>query len=248
MLKTTNLTKRFGALTAIDGVSLELGREDGEMTFIVGPNGAGKTTFINLLTGRHTVSEGTIEMDGTDVTNLTPIERIQRGLIRSFQLVHIFESMTVRENLRTVLFSREDMTSSLFSDETEYDEIEDEIDELLTQFKIADKEDVIAENLSHGDKKLLDVAITFGLEPEYLLLDEPTSGVGSKQKSELIKTIVNASKARGIRTITIEHDMDIVTEYADRVVALHNGQVLADGRSDLIETDDEVRKILLGLE
>jgi branched-chain amino acid transport system ATP-binding protein len=247
MLKTRNLTKRFGNLVAIDDVSIELGREPGELTFIVGPNGAGKTTFTNLLTGRHTPSEGEIYIDDADVTADSPKERLQAGLVRSFQLVHIFDEMTVRDNLRTVLFSREGKSRHLFTDQGSYDGIDDEIDELLDEFKIADAEDVVAKNLSHGDRKLLDVAMTFALDPKYLLLDEPTSGVGAGQTAELIETVVGASREHGIRTITIEHDMDIVTEYADRVVALHNGAILADGSADLLETDDELRSILLGL-
>lgn len=247
MIETKNLTKWFGKLVAIDDISIELGREAGELTFIVGPNGAGKTTFTNLLTGRHSPTEGDIYIDEKNVTADSPKERINTGLVRSFQLVHVFDDMTVRDNLRAVLFSRENKTRHMFTDQTTYEDIEAEIDELLEQFRIFDKDEVMAENLSHGDRKLLDVAMTFGLKPKYILLDEPTSGVGAGQTTELIETIVNASRDRGIRTITIEHDMDIVTEYADRVVAFHNGSILADGKPELIETDEEVRNILLGI-
>jgi branched-chain amino acid transport system ATP-binding protein len=248
MLKTENLRKSFGKIQAIDGISVELGKESGKMTFIVGPNGAGKTTFINLLTGRVAPDTGTIFLDETDITTASPTERIHSGLVRSFQLVHVFDEMTVRENIRTVLFSREGLSKKLFTDETSYDEIEEEIEELLRQFRILNEEHELAKNLSHGDRKLLDVAITFGLNPEYLLLDEPTSGVGSKQKDRLIDTVVDASMEYGIKTITIEHDMDIVTEYGDRVISLHNGQILSDGGPEIIETDDELRSVLLGLD
>lgn len=246
-LEARNLKKSFGSLVATDDVSITFGKEEGEITFIVGPNGAGKTTFINLLTGLLQPDEGKVVMDGEDITQMEPHERVHQGLVRSFQVVHIFEEMTARENLRVSVLSREGKTSSLFSLDTEHEEVEQDVDRLIDQFGLEDIEHSVAEELPHGDRKLLDVAMSFGLEPSHLLLDEPTSGVSTAEKEYVVETIVDASKQENVNTVTIEHDMDIVTGYGDRVVALHEGSILADGDPSILETDDELRRVLLGV-
>jgi branched-chain amino acid transport system ATP-binding protein len=242
------LRKSFGQLTATDDVSLEFGKEEGEMVFIVGPNGAGKTTLINLLTGLLEPDEGSVVLDGKEITDMSPDERVHAGLVRSFQVVHVFEEMTVRENLRTAVLSAEGLTSSLFSFSDEHDAVEEAVDELVARFRLEDEEHMVADKLPHGDRKLLDVAMAFGLDPEYLLLDEPTAGVSAQETEYVIQTIVEASEARGVTTVAIEHDMDIVSTYADRVVALHQGAVLGQGDASILETDDELRRVLLGVE
>ncbi len=247
MLEAQELTKSFGSLTAVNGVSLELGLDGREQVFIVGPNGAGKTTLINLLTGRLTPDKGVIRMDGDDITTMETTDRVEHGLVRSFQLVHVFDSMTIRENLRTALLSREGLSFKMLVNESSYEHIEAEIDELMDEFGLTAEANTVVSNLSHGDRKLLDVAITFALEPKYLLLDEPTSGVGQREKNELIETVVEASRTYGISTLTIEHDMDIVKTYADRIIALHQGEILAEGEPNLIETDQQLRNKLLGI-
>jgi len=247
MLEARNLTKRFGTLTATDDVSLEFGREAGEMVFIVGPNGAGKTTLVNLLTGLLDPDEGAVVMDGEEVTAMAPHERVHQGLVRSFQIVHIFEEMTVRGNLRTAVLSQHDLTGSVLSLDDEHEAVESTVDGLLADFRLEDAEHAVAEELPHGDRKLLDVAMSFGMDPDYLLLDEPTSGVSTREKEYVIETVVDVSREQGVTTVTIEHDMDIVATYADRLVALQNGSVLAQGDPDVLETDDELRRVLLGV-
>jgi branched-chain amino acid transport system ATP-binding protein len=258
MLEARTLHKSFGELVATDDVSLEFGRETGEMVFIVGPNGAGKTTLVNLLTGLLTPDEGAVVMHGTDpdtgeaterdITEMDPSDRVDAGVVRSFQLVHVFEEMTVRENVRVPVLSQHDKLGSLFSLDDEHEAVEAEVDHLLDQFGLQDVADTVAEELPHGDRKLLDVAMAFGLDPDYLLLDEPTSGVATREKEYVIDTVVDVSQSEGVTTVTIEHDMDIVTEYADRLVALHEGRVFAEGDPGLLETDDELRRVLLGVE
>jgi branched-chain amino acid transport system ATP-binding protein len=248
MLEAKNLEKSFGKVLATDNVSVEFGREEGEMVFIVGPNGAGKTTLVNLLTGRLEPDEGQVIMDGENVTGMAPQRRVHEGLVRSFQVVKLFEEMTVRENLRTAVLSERGLTSSMFSLRDEHPEVESKVEDLLGRFGLADEADAIAEELPHGTRKLLDVAMSFGLDPGYLLLDEPTAGVSTSEKEYVIDTIADVSKERGVTTVTIEHDMDIVTEYADRVIALHQGQVHGEGPPTIIETDDELRRLLLGVE
>ncbi|MFC7044250.1 ABC transporter ATP-binding protein [Halobacteriaceae archaeon GCM10025711] len=248
MLEAHNLSKSFGSLLATDDVSLEFGREEGEMVFIVGPNGAGKTTLVNLLTGHLEPDEGAVVLDGDDVTDRTPDERVHAGLVRSFQVVKLFEEMTVRENLRTAVLSKRGVTRSMFSLRDEHPEVESAVDDLLERFRLTDRADAVAEELPHGDRKLLDVAMSFGLDPSYLLLDEPTAGVSTREKEYVIDTIAEVGREEGVTTVTIEHDMDIVTEYADRVVALHQGQVHGQGPPSILETDRELRSLLLGVD
>ena len=247
MLEARNLTKRFGTLTATDDVSLEFGREEGEMVFIVGPNGAGKTTLVNLLTGLLDPDEGSIVMDGEDITGMAPDRRVHEGLVRSFQIVHVFEEMTVRGNLRTAVLSQNGLTGSVFSLDDEHEPVESTVDELIADFRLEDAEHTVAEELPHGDRKLLDVAMSFGMDPDYLLLDEPTSGVSTREKEYVIETVVDVSREQGVTTVTIEHDMDIVSTYADRLVALQEGSVLAEGDPEVLETDKELRRVLLGV-
>ncbi|QZP38334.1 ABC transporter ATP-binding protein [Halobaculum magnesiiphilum] len=248
MLEARNLTKRFGKLVATDDVTVEFGREDGEMVFIVGPNGAGKTTLVNLLTGLLSPDSGSVVLDGTDIGGLRPDERVHEGLVRSFQVVHVFEEMTVRENLRTAVLSERGKTRSAFSFSDEHEEVESAVDDLLDRFRLRDREHEVAETLPHGDRKLLDVAMSFGLDPKYLLLDEPTAGVSAEETEHVIETIVEVGEAEGVTTVAIEHDMDIVSAYADRVIALHRGGVLGEGGPSILETDDRLRRVLLGVE
>lgn len=248
MLEARNLRKSFGKVLATDDVTVEFGREAGEMVFIVGPNGAGKTTLVNLLTGWLDPDEGKVLLDGDDVTGMASERRVHEGLVRSFQVVRLFEEMTVRENLRTAVLSERGLTSSMFSLRDEHPEVEATVDDLLSRFGLADDADALAEELPHGTRKLLDVAMSFGLDPDYLLLDEPTAGVSTREKEYVIDTIADVGREQGVTTVTIEHDMDIVTEYADRVVALHRGAVHGEGPPSMLETDDELRRLLLGVE
>jgi len=217
------------------------------MVFIVGPNGAGKSTLVNLLTGLLEPDEGTVTLDGEEITGLEPNERVHTGLVRSFQVVHVFEEMTVRENIRTACLSNHDLIGSMWSLRNEHGAVEADVADLLEQFRLDDVADEEADALPHGDRKLLDVAMSFALEPEYLLLDEPTSGVGTKEKEYVIETIVEASAEQNVTTVTIEHDMDIVKTYADRMIALVEGSVYREGDPSLLETDSDLRRVLLGV-
>lgn len=235
-------------MTATDDVSLSFGADGIENVFIVGPNGAGKTTLVNLLTGYLEPDEGEVWLDDRDVTAASPVERVDAGLVRSFQVVEVFEEMTVRENVRAAVQSERGLSTSLTSLVDEHEGVEREIDRLIDQFELTESEETVAEELPHGTRKLLDVAMTFGLDPEYLILDEPTSGVSAREKENVIETIIDVSEAEKTTTITIEHDMDIVKEYADRVVALHQGAVLQEGDPSLLEKDTDLRRILLGVD
>jgi len=256
MLEARNLVKTFGELRATDDVSLEFGRTAGEMVFVVGPNGAGKTTLVNLLTGLLEPDGGSVVVheqggDGPverELTGVPPHERVREGLVRSFQIVHVFEEMTARENVRAAVLSKHGKLLDVTAAAADYPDVEAEVDGLLDQFRLTDVADEVADTLPHGDRKLLDVAMSFGLDPEYLLLDEPTSGVATREKEYVIETVVEASEADDVTTVTIEHDMDIVKEYADRMIALHEGRVYREGDPSLLETDSELRHVLLGVD
>jgi len=253
MLEARGLVKTFGELRATDNISVQF--ERGEMAFIVGPNGAGKTTLINLLTGLLEPDQGSVvihqETDTgtveTDITDMRPEKRVKEGLVRSFQIVHVFEEMTVRENIRTASLSNHNKLGSLRSLDDEHSEVESDTDGLLSQFRLEDVAEKEAETLPHGDRKLLDVAMSFALDPEYLLLDEPTSGVGQQEKEYVIETVVEASESQNVTTVTIEHDMDIVRNYADRMIALVEGAIFREGDPSLLDTDDDLRRTLLGV-
>ena len=248
MLHAKNLKKTFGSVEATRDVTVEFGRERGEMVFVVGPNGAGKTTLVNLLTGHLQPDEGRVILDDEDITNLSPDKRVHAGLVRSFQVVRVFEEMTARENVRTAVLSERGLVSSMTSLRDEHPEVERAVDDLLADFGLAEHANAVAEELPHGTRKLLDVAMSFGLNPDYLLLDEPTAGVSTSEKEYVIDTIADVGREEGVTTVTIEHDMDIVTEYADRVVALHQGSVHGEGPPSILETDQELRRLLLGVE
>ncbi|WP_336326543.1 ABC transporter ATP-binding protein [Halovenus sp. HT40] len=257
MLQADGLKKSFGKIRATDGVSVEFGKTEGEMVFIVGPNGAGKSTLVNLLTGLLEPDEGTVTLNGEEITDMRADQRVHQGLVRSFQVVKVFEEMTVRENIRTALLIKRKKTGGLrprkmlqglFSLDDEHEEIERTIDDLLEQFALEDIEHTLAEKLPHGDRKLLDVAMSFALDPNYLLLDEPTSGVSAQETDYVIETIVDVSEQQNVTTVTIEHDMDIVKNYADRVIALHQGSVHGEGPPTMLETDQDLRRLLLGVE
>jgi branched-chain amino acid transport system ATP-binding protein len=248
MLEARNLRKSFGQIVAADDVSAQFGKEEGEMVFIVGPNGAGKTTFINLLTGLLEPDDGSVILDGEEITDMEPHDRVHKGVVRSFQVVKVFEEMTIRENIRTVILSKEKQTWSMLARADRYDEVEARVDDLLERFRLDDVGDSVAEELPHGDRKLLDVAMSFALDPNYLLLDEPSSGVSSQETDYVIDTITQVSEDENVTTVTIEHDMDLVRGYADRVIALHQGSIHGEGPPSMLETDDQLRRLLLGVE
>lgn len=247
MLETTNLTKQFGSLVAVDDVSIRFD-EDNPMTFIVGPNGAGKTTLVNLLTGLYEPDEGSVKLDGEDVSDVPPADRVGSGLVRSFQVAQLFEEMTTEENLRTAVLSRRGLTRSprLFDDG--HEDVESEVSELVEQFELEPVRETVVDSLSHGDRKIIDVAMAMALKPSVLLLDEPTAGVQSQNKSNVVRRIVDVTNEEDVITVTIEHDMDIVKQYADRLVALHQGAVYHDGAPEAIEENSDLRQILLGVE
>lgn len=261
MIETENLGKTFNGFIAVDDITLRF-EQDEEMIFIVGPNGAGKTTFINLLTGYYPPTSGSIryrnserdndesesDSDLTDITDWTAPKRVHNGLVRSFQIANLFEEMTAEENIRTAMLARSGLTKSpvMFDDENE--DVEKEVTETLEEFGLAEERNTMVSELAHGDRKIVDVAMAMSLDPSYLFLDEPTAGVQAQNKETIIDRVVEVARSRGVTTIVIEHDMDIVKEYADRLIAFHQGNVYRDGQPEALTEDTELRNVLLGVE
>lgn len=238
MLETEGLTKRFNSLVAVNDVDLRV--EEGEIRGLIGPNGAGKTTAINLITGELKPTSGTVRFKGEDITGLPPDAIARRSIGRSFQVVQYFPEMTVRKHLR---LAGRDPTQTITSplDRTDYD---DHIESIAQRVRLADELDTIARNLSHGEKRFLDIGLVLGLDVEMILLDEPTAGLNTAETKELQSLIEDLREEYTI--MFIEHDVELVRNLADRITVLHNGAVLATGTPDEVVSNDEVKRVYLG--
>ena len=228
LLEAVDVRKFYGQTCALDGVSLRVGA--GEFVSIIGPNGAGKTTLMNVLTGLTVPTSGRVTFKGVDVGGATPVRLARLGMARSFQLVTIFPALSVGETLAVAALARLGRSARPFTALARDLEVRAAVDDIAALFGLADKLGRAARTLPQGDKKLLDVASAFALQPEVILLDEPTSGVSTADKHAVMEVLVQAAARMGVKSIIqVEHDMDIVFGYSDRIVALHQGRVLADG-------------------
>jgi len=245
ILRARELRRYFGEFCALDGVSLEI--REGEFVSVVGPNGAGKSTLINVLTGLLKPNAGRVFFKEREITGVGPVQLARMGMARSFQLVSIFPGLKVLEVLKVAVVSRVGKGGRLFASLERDREVTDLAAEVAELFGLAEKQNTLARHLPQGDKKLLDVASAFALHPEIILLDEPTSGVSTRDKNKVIEILVSASRRIGIKAIIqVEHDMDIVFGYSGRIVALHEGRVLADGAPEEIRANEEVVNTVIG--
>lgn len=227
MLETRDLTVRFGGHVAVDHVSCAF--HPGTLTAIVGPNGAGKTTYFNLVSGQLPASEGRALLGGEDITGLPAPLRTRRGLGRAFQLTQLFPNLSVLENVRLAVQSRHGGVLKLLSVWLDHKLLIEEARAVLEAVRLADKADAPASSLPHGDQRKLEVALMMALDPLVYMFDEPTAGM-SVDEVPVILDLIRALKQRKEKTILlVEHKMDVVRELADRIIVLHNGQLLADG-------------------
>lgn len=245
MLTVNNLKKHFGFVRAVDDVNLEI--KEGEIVSIIGMNGAGKTTLVNLISGYIRPDSGRILFFDKDITYASPYVRIKLGVGRSFQLIQLFQNITVLDNVRTALFSKYGMIRRGLLPADRYSSVTDEAIKILDNFNMSDKKNLTPKGLSEGDLKILDIAIAFALKSKLLLLDEPTSGVATNDKFKVMDSIVSAIKKGGISTLIIEHDMDIVSGYSDRVIVMHEGKIIAEGKPDQIMENKEVKATVFGI-
>lgn len=243
IMSAERLTKRFGDLTAVDNVDLELHREG--ILSIIGPNGAGKTTFFNLLTGLLRPDKGKVYFKGEEITNLPPHEIVVRGLSRSFQVVSLFDDATVLDNVRVGIQSTTGYQWKLFSPFGEDRLVNERALQLIERVGLAEVKDDLVGAISHGDRKILDVAVSLVTNPEVLLLDEPTSGLAGEERSRMIHLIEGDLK-KEIKMVIVEHDMDVVFSLSDQIMVLNQGKILAFGKPDEIARDSKVQEAYLG--
>jgi branched-chain amino acid transport system ATP-binding protein len=245
LLRTQNLQKQFGNTRACQDINFTVNQ--GEFLSLVGSNGAGKTTLVNLISAHLTPDSGHILFEDRDITRFSVTERIKAGIARSFQIVNLFDGLSVFDNVALSVFSRDGKTARIAALAELDGAVRGEADEVLDQFGLADKRDTIAAGLAQGERKLLDVAIAYALRPKLLFLDEPTSGVSTRDKAQIMDTVAGVVRAGKVTAVVIEHDMDVVFRYSDRIVMMHEGAMLADGTPDEIRANKDVANILLGV-
>ena len=253
MLETQDLTIRFGGHVAVDRVSCAFAA--GTLTAIVGPNGAGKTTYFNLISGQLPASEGRVLLGGEDITTLPAPLRTRRGLGRAFQLTQLFAGLSVCENVRLAVQARAAGRGQgggwggidVFRVWLDRKAWIDEAQAILAQVRLTDKADALASSLPHGDQRKLEVALLIALDPKVFMFDEPTAGMGVDEVP-VILDLIRSLKARPDATILlVEHKMDVVRELADRIIVLHNGQLVADGDPAAVIASPVVQQAYLGM-
>lgn len=246
ILETHDLQKSFGQFVAIDRVDLAI--ERGEFRSIIGPNGAGKTTLFNLITGAIPATDGRVVFNGEEITGLPPEQRVDRGIGRSFQILNIFDGLSVRENVRLAAQAdhRGDygFLESLFKPTDRYDEINAVTDRILGQIGLEHVADENAEALPYGDKRRLEIGVVLATDPELVLFDEPAAGMSVEQTQETIGLIEELLVDQTL--LLIEHDMELVMTLSDRITVLNQGQVIAEGTPAEIGDDPAVQDAYLG--
>jgi len=244
LLETTHLTKYFGDTHAVDQVDFTIG--EGEVLSLIGSNGAGKTSLVNLISGLIAPDSGSILFRGADVTHKPVHARIRAGIARSFQIVNLFDELSLLDNVALSIFSREGMTKRLFSLADHRHGVWEEAHQILRHFGLEPRATSLAGGISQGERKLLDVAVAYALKPRLLLLDEPTSGVSTREKAPIMDVISSIVRSHGITAVVIEHDMDIIFKYSDRIVVMHQGAILASGSPEEIRRNETVKDAVFG--
>jgi branched-chain amino acid transport system ATP-binding protein len=244
-LEIKHLTKTFGGLRAIDDVSLAF--PSGSLSAVIGPNGAGKSTFFNLISGAFPPDQGEVLLDGQDIVRRSKAERMQLGIGRAFQVASCFPTMTVVENLMAAVTAHIGQWGNL-SRRFPPPGVRERAEEVMELVGLTKVPDVEAAILSHGDQKLLDIAIALALEPRVLLLDEPTAGMGPEERWRMIERVRGLWEKRKLTLVFIEHDMDIVFQIASTIRVLCYGRVLAEGTPDDIRNNQAVIDAYLGTE
>lgn len=242
LVRTEKLSLAFGGVVAADGIDFSL--DEGERLAVIGANGAGKTTFINIVTGFIRPTSGKVFFDGRNITGMAPRRIVRLGIGRSFQLPQLFLEHTVRQCLELAAVGRRGSLTFLAPLASGVDQRE--VDHTLELVGMRERGDELASSLPEGHRKLLDVAMALMLNPKLMIMDEPTSGVASEEKHGLMATVMRALEERKVTSWFVEHDVDIVTEYATRVAAWIAGRIAADGAPDKVLEDPEVKRQVLG--
>jgi branched-chain amino acid transport system ATP-binding protein len=232
LLECKGLTRQFGALVAVDAVDMKV--EPGEIRAVIGPNGAGKSTLFNLITSVLKPDAGEVLFSGENITRL-PVHKIaQRGIARTFQRCHIFPALSVRENVRLAAQARDARRSAAIADEA------------LEHLRLTRFAEMSADMLSHGDQRLLEVAMAIAQKPRLLMLDEPTQGLSLEETDRAVQILKAMLRAGNLSVLLVEHDMEVVFKLADNITVLHRGRVIADGPPAAVKANADVRKAYLG--
>ena len=242
VLSAQGLVMQFGGITATNGVTLDL--HQGARHALIGPNGAGKTTLINLLTGVLQPSSGKIVLEGEDITTLAPHQRVRRGMVRTFQINQLFDTLTPLETLAMVVSQQQGLGGKWWQALGSSKRVTERCEQLLEQFHLAAVMGQETRVLAYGKRRLLEIAIALACEPRVLLLDEPVAGVPAGEREELLQTV--AALPEDVSILLIEHDMDLVFSFAKRMTVLVNGTVLTEGDPDTIANDPQVKAVYLG--
>jgi len=242
MLQVEGITKSFDDFMAVNGADLTVNR--GEIVAVIGPNGAGKTTLFNLITGALKRDKGRIIFKDEDISELPPYEICKKGISRSYQIVNIFPRLTVFENVQVAVFSYQKRSSNIFRPAQSI--AVKETRSILESMGLSSKEKSIAGSLSHGDRKILEIAIALGNEPELLILDEPTAGMSPEETQATIDLIKRLAQMQGLTILFCEHDMDIVFSIAQSIMVMRHGQTIIQGGLEEVRSNKEVQEAYLG--
>jgi branched-chain amino acid transport system ATP-binding protein len=242
MLRVESAVKSFGGFRAVDGANLHV--EKGEIVAVIGPNGAGKTTLFHLLTGHLAPDAGRILFKGREIGGLPPHVICRRGISRSFQVVNIFPRLSVFENVQIAVLSRERKTFRIFSAVAGM--AKEEVHRILRSVGLFDRREVESDLLSHGDKKVLEIAVALGASPELLILDEPTAGMAPEETERCIRLIRGLSEESGVTILFCEHDIGLVFETANRIMVMVRGATVLQGSGEEVRSNSEVQSAYLG--
>ena len=243
VLKASDLNKSFSGIVAAKDINVTINQ--GEIVGIIGANGAGKTVFVNMITGYLKPTSGKIEFLGEDITGIEPRNATHIGLCRSFQISQVFMTMSVKQNLM-IAMSLSKKSGKTLLDPIDDEEISKECDNILELYKIKDQSDNIVSTLSQGIRKLLDIAMAVVGNPKVILLDEPTSGVSVEEKFGIMDIVIAALKQTETSVLFVEHDMEIVERYVDRVIAFYQGEIICDAPPKEALSDKKVIEYVLG--
>jgi branched-chain amino acid transport system ATP-binding protein len=244
LITVSKLRKHYGEVKAVNDISLEISQ--GQVITLVGANGAGKTTLLNLLTGLIRPDRGEISLLGEKITGVPADQRAKRGIVKTFQLEHVFGEMTVFDNIRTACVSAAGKHYSMFKDIQNAREINERTEHLLKLFDLSSVKYSFVKNLGHGYKKVIDIAMCFAMKPRILLVDEPTSGVGEEEKYRTMGLLMDQIQANNLAAIIVEHDLHLVKELSKETIVMCDGEFIARGTPDHVFNQEKVIEILVG--
>jgi branched-chain amino acid transport system ATP-binding protein len=244
LITVSKLRKYYGEVKSVNDISLEISQ--GQVITLVGANGAGKTTLLNLLTGLIRPDRGEISLLGEKITGVPADQRAKRGIVKTFQLEHVFEEMTVFDNIRTACVSAAGKHYSMFKDIQNAKEINERTEHLLELFDLSSVKYSFVKNLGHGYKKVIDIAMCFAMKPTILLVDEPTSGVGEEEKYRTMDLLMDQIQANNLAAIIVEHDLHLVKELSKETIVMCDGEFIARGTPEHVFSQEKVIEILVG--